>query len=85
MAVLDNAARQAVRDAIMRARNVGAVTKTDLRAAIDATDNWIDSNQASFNTALPEPFKGSATTQEKTVLFCFVALKRAGLLPDGGI
>ena len=85
MAVLDSTARQAIRDAIMRARNIGAVTKTDLRAAIDATDAWIDANAAAFNTALPEPFKSAANAQEKTVLFCYVALKRAGILPDGGI
>ena len=85
MAALDSTARQAVRDAIMRSRNIGAVTKVDLRAAIDATDAWIDANAAAFNTALPEPFKSAANAQEKTLLFCFVALKRAGILPDGGI
>lgn len=85
MAVLDSTARQAIRDILMRARNVGAVNKPDLRAAIDATDAWIDSNAASYNTALPEPFKSTATAQEKTILFCFVALKRAGILPDQGV
>jgi hypothetical protein len=55
-------------------------TKTDLRAALDATDNWIDSNQASFNSALPAAFRTTATTPQKTLLFCFVAMRRAGLL-----
>jgi hypothetical protein len=56
------------------------VTKSELRAAIDATDQWIDDNQASFNTALPQPFRGAATTPQKTFLFCYVAMRRAGLL-----
>jgi hypothetical protein len=85
MAVLDDTARQAIRDAFMRARNIGAVTKPDLRAAIDATDSWIDTNAASFNTALPDPFKSTATLEQKTMLFCYVALKRAGILPENGV
>ena len=51
-----------------------------VRAAADATNTWIDDNQASFNAALPEPFKSTATLEQKTLLFCYVAMKRAGLL-----
>lgn len=57
-----------------------AVTKAELRAAIDATDDWIESNQTSYNTALPQPFRGAATLPQKTFLFCYVAMRRAGLL-----
>ena len=85
MAILDNTARQEIRDAFMRRRNVGAVTKPDLIAAINATDDWIDGAQASFNAALPEPFKSATAIEQKTLLFCYVSLKRAGLLPNGGI
>lgn len=56
------------------------VTKADLRAAVDATDDWIEASQASFNAALPQPFRGAATTAQKTFLFCYVAMRRAGLL-----
>jgi hypothetical protein len=85
MAVLGETELQRIRDIIMRRRNVGTVTKPDLRAAVDATDTWIDNNTSSYNTALPEPFKSQATLQEKTILFCYVALERAGILPEGGI
>ena len=57
-----------------------AFTKADLRAALDATDAWVDSNAASFNSALPQPFRGQATTAQKTLLLCFVAMRRAGIL-----
>lgn len=57
-----------------------AFTKADLRAALDACDTWVDSNAASFNTALPQPFRGAATAQQKTLLLCFVAMRRAGIL-----
>lgn len=55
-------------------------TKTDLRAAINAVDAWIDANTTSFNTALPQPFRGAASADQKTLLLCWVAMRRAGLL-----
>lgn len=57
-----------------------AVLKTELRAAIDATDQWIEDNQAAYNVALPQPFRGAASTTQKTFLFCYVAMRRAGRL-----
>lgn len=56
-------------------------TKAELRAALDATDDWIDDNAASFNSALPQPFRGAATSAQKTLLFCYVAMRRQGILP----
>lgn len=48
----------------------------DLLAAVAATDNWIDSNAASYNSALPITFRNNATLVQKTMLFCVVALMR---------
>lgn len=56
------------------------ITKTDLAAAVAATDDWIEANQTSFNTALPQPFRGTASLTLKTMLFCYVAMRRAGKL-----
>ncbi len=56
------------------------VTKLELRAAIDATDSWIEANQGSLNAALPQPFRSAASTAQKTFLFCYVAMRRAGRL-----
>ena len=55
-------------------------TKADLAAAVDATDTWIDNNAAALNTALPQPFRGQASLTQKTLLFCYVAMRRAGRL-----
>lgn len=60
--------------------SLAGVTKADLRAAVDATDDWIDANQASFNTALPVTFRNNANLAQKTLLFCLVAMRRANLL-----
>lgn len=57
-----------------------AFTKADLAAAVNATDNWIDGNQSAYNAALPLPFRTAASLQQKTLLFCYVAMRRAGIL-----
>lgn len=57
-----------------------AFSKADLRAAVDATDTWIDGNASSYNTALPVAFRTNATALQKTILFCWVAMRRAGIL-----
>lgn len=81
MALLPTLDRARTMAGLMRdAAAGGTVTKPDLRAALDATDAWIDSNQASFNTALPQPYRNQATLAEKTLLFCYVAMRRAGRL-----
>lgn len=59
---------------------LAGLTKPDLVAAIAATDDWIETNQSSFNTALPVPFRTTANLQFKTLLFCYVAMRRAGRL-----
>ena len=86
MALLDAANRLKVGDHSMR--QVGAalasLTKPDLRAAVDATDQWIDDNTASFNAALPLNFRTIADLQNKTLLFCWVAMRRAGILQTEG-
>lgn len=55
-------------------------TKTDLAAAVSAVDDWATANAAAFNAALPQPFRGSATAQQKALLLAFVTMKRTGAL-----
>lgn len=52
------------------------ISKTDLQAAVNAADTWIDNNQTGYNTALPDAFRNNATQAQKTVLFCVVAAMR---------
>lgn len=61
---------------LSRNREALGLTKAELRAAVDATDDWIDANQASFNSALPEPAKSALTGNQKVRLFMAVAAKR---------
>lgn len=52
------------------------MTKTDLRAAVDAADSWADSNAASFNSALPATFRTNANNSQKALLLALVVLAR---------
>lgn len=52
------------------------LSESEVRAAVDATDGWIDDNQASYNQALPSAAQSNLTQTQKTLLFCAVALMR---------
>lgn len=81
MAVLNEADRAGVHADLMRdlsrAREVlGALTKAELRAAVDAADDWAQANAAAFNTALPLPARTVLTAAQKARLLAAVILKR---------
>lgn len=62
---------------ISRDREVlGALTKQQLRAAVDAIDDWLHSNAAALNSAIPQPARGALTTAQKARLLVFVVKKR---------
>lgn len=80
MAVLDETNRQRVWAQMMREnRFPPGVNKADFRAALDAADNWAEANAASFNAALPQPFRGAATPAEKAMLLAIICSRRAGI------
>jgi hypothetical protein len=84
MAVLTSTDRERVRNFVMRLARavVGSwgVTKTELRELIDDTDDWIDSNASAYNTAIRVGIRNKFTTPQKTLVFCYVAMRRAGIL-----
>lgn len=81
MAVLQDADRVQVSGDLQREASrtntaLPGMTKADIKAAIDATDTWIDTNAAAFNTALPVAARTNLTAQQKAQLFLFVAKRR---------
>lgn len=72
MAVLGDAQRAQVWAQIMQAissnREGLPILKADLRAAVDACDQWVSDNSASYNSALPAAFRTNATPDQKTRL-----------------
>lgn len=57
-------------------REVFPLSKPQLDAAINATDDWIEANAAAFNSALPVVARNGLTARQKMELFCRVALAR---------
>ena len=53
-----------------------AITKADLRAAIDSVDSWIDANAAALNSALPAAARTGLTIEQKGMLLATAALMR---------
>jgi hypothetical protein len=60
-----------------------AWNKDDLRTAADATNNWLDAAQTSFNNALntnAPAFGSTATARQKALMLVYVLLVRANLV-----
>lgn len=81
MAVLNGTDRadiwsRLIRDLLKLVLGSTAFTKADLRAAVDAADVWADANASSYNTALPQPFRGAATARQKASVLQYVIAKR---------
>jgi hypothetical protein len=54
----------------------GALTKADIRAAVDAADTWVSANSASFNSALPTAARTGLTASQKALLLSMVVQRR---------
>lgn len=81
MALLDATHRARVAAQWMRDNaSPTAFDKPALAAAIGAIDQWVEDNTASFNTALPLPFRTAATAAQKAELFGYVLWRRIGRL-----
>ena len=85
MAVLSDADRARVHRGLMRFLSlyaqefpVDGINKADLRAAINDTDDWIDSNQANYVASLPQPFKTASGANLKLLVFLSLASMRVG-------
>lgn len=80
MALLPDTEREAVwKEMMAEASSTRAsldLTKTDLRAVVDAMDAWMNSNAASLNAAIPLPARTALTPAQKVQLFAAVVLKR---------
>ena len=75
-----NIASPWVRKVYQEAQKAADLTFSDLEPAIQATEDWIQANQGNFLAVLPQQFKSKTNGVEKTLLFVYVVMKRAGLI-----
>lgn len=82
MAVLSDAERIAVHAEVMRRlseqRDTVSITKADLRAAINALDDFFNSNATAINNAIPQPARNNLTVSQKALLLMYVIDRRYG-------
>ncbi len=81
MAVLSDPDRAEACAEYMRDRSqardaFSGVTKADIRAAVNALDDYLNTNAAAINTAIPQPARGNLTTTQKALLMQFVVSRR---------
>lgn len=85
MAVLSDEERRRTWAQFMRTvRRFGltsiAGTKADLRALINAADDFADQHAATYNQMIPQPQRGMYSAEEKAAALCAVIMRR--VLPD---
>lgn len=77
MAVLTNARRLELWAEWMRDNNEAcSITKADLKAAVDAMDDWWETQAVAANLAIPQPARGSLSARQKVRLFMLMLRKR---------
>jgi hypothetical protein len=77
MAVLSDADRKAAWVRWMRENRAEVpISKVELRAAIDAVDQWVDDNAVGYNQALPVAARSGLTATQKARLLWFVVKRR---------
>lgn len=81
MALLSEASRAKVWKLFMSLGHCpSTILKSDAKTALDALDQWLDDNALAINGALPQPFRGQATAEQKALLLAYICLERAGVL-----
>jgi hypothetical protein len=80
MAALTEQQRQAIRDTIMRDHHplwTGVEgSKADLRAVIDAFDDYLETNASAINQTIPVGPRARFTSAQKARIMAYVALTR---------
>lgn len=80
MAVLPTLNRQKVWALLQRTLECpGGITKPQLQAVVDSTDQWAEDNSAAFNLSIPQPQRGILTARQKALILAYVLDERFNL------
>jgi hypothetical protein len=53
-----------------------SITKADLRAAVNALDDFMSTNATAVNTAIPQPARSALSTAQKAYMLMLVIQRR---------
>jgi len=77
MAVLSDQDRADVTQEFMaQALGPHTITKADIRAAVNALDDWYNTNAAAANQALPQPARSQISLSDKAHMSSLIVNKR---------
>lgn len=74
------AARKWVVKAFQELKTTANMNKDDIEAAADATIDKLNDLKSDLNTALPEPFKSTATLAQKSLMVAYSAMKIGNII-----
>lgn len=57
-------------------QTIAGLSKPDLRAAVNAADDWAEANKAAYNNALPVAARTALTAAQKAQLLMYVIRRR---------
>lgn len=68
--------RREIGEILSIARQEISINKTELKAAVDAIDQYLSDNAVTINNTLPAIAQANLTKQQKAMLMAYVALRR---------
>ena len=80
MAALPDTDRHRTAMQLQRKTGWPSLVKADVRAAVNAVDDFLETNATALNSALPQPFRGAASPSQKALLYAYVCMRKAGEL-----
>lgn len=72
-----DATLEMIRHEIVALNQTATLTTTELRALVDAMDDYLEANATAINQSIPQPLRGNASTKMKALAMGYAALKRA--------
>jgi hypothetical protein len=72
--------REMVRKMFVESNTVADLDTVEVRAMIDAMDDYLEANQSAINQAFPVAVRQKASLTQKALALAYVAMKRGGVL-----
>lgn len=75
-----DATEKLIRKMFVEANQTAQLDTTEVRALIDAMDDYLEANASSINQSIPAGVRGKATMPQKAMAMAYCAMKRGGVI-----